>query len=222
MIKPRRPDAAGVRAGPQGASVARPDAGPMPAVRDSFGLQELHRRVDALDARIPGALSSSSLCDRAGTFWWTASAGSLRNLELTRGWDEIVAHYRRGWRSWDAFPGLLDPAQAAAPGPLPSGCGRAVYRRKLAARLAQLPRTGACRGRAADRRPDQKDDRRGGRAFFGVARSFGFGRIDAMIGGSRRATITRGWRCRKRATAWRRRSATWPAACSPQMAGRRT
>jgi glutamate dehydrogenase len=65
------------------------------AVRDSFGMTELNSDIDALDAKIPGALQlelhaavQDLLLDRLVWF--------QRNVDLSGGLADVVAHYRAG------------------------------------------------------------------------------------------------------------------------------
>jgi glutamate dehydrogenase len=64
-------------------------------VRDSFGMTALNGEIDALDAKIPGALQlelyaevENLLLNR--TIWF------IRNTQLAGGLDELVVHYREG------------------------------------------------------------------------------------------------------------------------------
>ena len=64
-------------------------------VRDGFGLTALNGEIDALDGRVPGAVQldlygavQEMLLDRAVWF--------LRNVDLRRSLDELVAHYAAG------------------------------------------------------------------------------------------------------------------------------
>ena len=181
------------------------------AVRDSFGLQELHAEIDALDAKISGrlqlelyAIVQDVLVDRLG--WFT------RNLEPDAGLAEIVAHYRAALAELAAVLPSLLPREtveggarhgaAAEAGPRAGGRSRRGWR---CCRRWRAPRTSSRSPTA----PAGASPRRR-RPIFAVSDRFGFGRIDRDDRRrSRPATITRAWRCRRRATAWRPRTATW-------------
>ncbi len=71
------------------------------AARDSYGLTELNAAIDALDAKIVGALQlelyaavQDLLIDRL--IWF------LRNVDLNRGLADVVEHYRTGIRAIEA------------------------------------------------------------------------------------------------------------------------
>ncbi|HEX2256263.1 MAG TPA: NAD-glutamate dehydrogenase, partial [Afifellaceae bacterium] len=165
------------RAGATAAAVTRAYA----AVRDSFGLQELHGGIDALDCRIGGEAQLSLyltvqdvLLDRLGWF--------VRNVDLARGIGAVVDHYRGCLAALaETMPGIL-------PGDVAQGLREEEGRLKglgvpaeLAARLARLPvladasdvvliadRTGRKLAEAA-------------RAYYAVAERFRFGHIEAMV-----------------------------------------
>src|SRR5204862_911363 len=84
-----------VRIADQTGASAASIAAAFAAVRDSYGMTALNTALDALDAKVPGALQlelsaavQDLLLDRLVWF--------VRNVDLTRGLAEIVAHYRGG------------------------------------------------------------------------------------------------------------------------------
>ena len=93
------------------------DAGPaaiaraFAVVRDAFGMTALNGEIDALDAKISGALQlelyaevESLLLNR--TIWF------IRNTQLAGGLDELVAHYRQGVERLEKDFDTLVTAQA--------------------------------------------------------------------------------------------------------------
>jgi len=109
------------------------------AVRDSYGLTALNGAIDALDARIPGALQlelhaavQDLLLDRLVWF--------VRHVDLTRGLADIVAHYRAGIEAVTASLGSVLSADAlAARDARVAELARAGVPEDLALRLANLP-----------------------------------------------------------------------------------
>jgi glutamate dehydrogenase len=109
------------------------------AARDSYLLTELNTAIDALDAKMPGALQlelyatvQDLLIDRL--IWF------LRNVDLKRGLADVVEHYRAGIRAIEAvLAAVLTPdaraAQAARAAELQAGGAPA----ELARRIAALP-----------------------------------------------------------------------------------
>jgi glutamate dehydrogenase len=109
------------------------------AVRDSFELTELNAQIDALDAKIAGrvqlelyAAAQNLLLDRMVWF--------LRNVDLSKGLADVVAHYRSGIA---AVAGVLDrllsPEAAAARDARLGELKAAGVPEDLARRIADLP-----------------------------------------------------------------------------------
>jgi glutamate dehydrogenase len=150
------------------------------AVRDSFGLQELHAEIDALDARIAGrlqldlyAIVQDVLVDRI--CWFT------HNLAPDTGLEESVAHYRAALKELAAIlPALLSRDRMKAVRDIEQRLKAGHVPETLAARLALLP-TLARAGNViliADRAGQSMAE--AAKAYFAVSDRFGFGRIDQM------------------------------------------
>jgi glutamate dehydrogenase len=113
------------------------------AVRGSFDLLALNSTVDTLDARIPGALQldlyaavQDLLLDRLVWF--------LRNVDLSRGLVDIIAHYYDGIAAFaDTLDTVLPREVAAVRSARQAELAAAGVPDALAARLASLPVLGA-------------------------------------------------------------------------------
>ncbi len=150
------------------------------AVRDSFGLRDLHDQIDALDTKIAGRLqlelyqiAQDVLVDRIG--WFT------RNLDPAAGLEAIVAHYRTALKELAAvLPPLLSRESAKAIHDVAHRLRAKHVPEELAGRLALLPAL----ARAGDVILIADRSGRGieaaAKAYFAVSDRFGFGRIDAM------------------------------------------
>jgi glutamate dehydrogenase len=175
---PTLPVAARDRTGASVADLTRAYA----TVRDSFRLQELHSDIDALDGGISGALQLELYSivqdvhvDRIGWF--------VRNVELGSGLAEIVAHYRQGLDELAAgLPGFLQPEQTEASGATAERLRIGGVPAELAGRLAHLPHLARATDVVLIAAGTNQTISDAAKAFFEVARRFGFGRIDAMIG----------------------------------------
>jgi glutamate dehydrogenase len=98
-----------VRIADQTGATSADTAAAFAAVRDSYGMPELNAEIDALDAKVPGAVQlglyvavQELLLDRLVWF--------LRNVDLRRGLASIVTHYRDGIAQIEA---ALDTALSA-------------------------------------------------------------------------------------------------------------
>jgi glutamate dehydrogenase len=152
------------------------------AVRDSFGLRELHAEIEALDNRISGALQlelftivQDMLVDRLAWF--------ARNLDASAGLADVIAHYRAGLAELAPLvPEHLSRANVKFVRETETRLKAGHVPEDLARRLALLPLL----ARSTDVIPiaDQTGRPIGEAAiaFFAVAGRFGFGRIDTMIG----------------------------------------
>ena len=109
------------------------------AARDSYVLTELNAAIDALDAKIGGALQlelyaavQDLLIDRL--IWF------LRNVDLTRGLADVVEHYRAGIRSIEAaLANVLTPEAQAVQSSRGAELRSGGVPGDLARRLASLP-----------------------------------------------------------------------------------
>ena len=113
------------------------------AARDSYAMTELNGEIDALDGKVRGAtqlslysLVQDLLLDRVNWF--------LRNLDLSRGLDDIVAHYRAGISTVErglerALPEAQQAARTARVSEL-TGSGVPI---QLAVKVASLPELAA-------------------------------------------------------------------------------
>ena len=137
------------------------------AVRDCFGLQELHAEIDALDARISGrlqlelyAIVQDVLVDRIG--WFT------RNLPSDAGLEGIVAHYRAALAELAAvLPSLLprESLESGARDRAPAeGGSRSGSARRSGSRCCRRSRARANVVLIADR--TGQEHRRGGQGLF--------------------------------------------------------
>ncbi|MEX0591572.1 MAG: NAD-glutamate dehydrogenase [Xanthobacteraceae bacterium] len=113
------------------------------ATRDSFGMTDLNAQIDALDAKIGGALQLSLysavqdlLLDRVNWF--------LRNVDLSHGLADIVAHYREGIAKVEAaLEKALPDEHHAARGARSSELIAANVPEPLALKIASLPELAA-------------------------------------------------------------------------------
>ena len=161
-----------VRIADQTGASAASIAAAFAAVRDSYGMTALNTALDALDAKVPGALQlelyaavQDLLLDRLVWF--------VRNVDLTRGLAEIVAHYRGGI---EAVGNALEAELAAAGVP-----------DALAQRIANLPALGAA--------PDvvQVAERTGKPVADVAATYFAAGtffRLDRIVGAARAIRVS--------------------------------
>ena len=109
------------------------------AVRDSFGMTALNTAIDGLDNRIPGKLQlelyaavQDLLLDRIVWF--------LRNVDLSKGLAEVVAHYRDGIAAVEAaLDGALSEDSLSARTVRKGKLVEAGVSEELAGRLANLP-----------------------------------------------------------------------------------
>jgi glutamate dehydrogenase len=109
------------------------------AVRDSFGMTALNTAIDGLDNRVPGKLQlelyaavQDLLLDRIVWF--------LRNVDLSKGLAEVVAHYRDGIAAVEAaLDGALSEESLSARAVRKSKLVEAGVPEELAGRLANLP-----------------------------------------------------------------------------------
>jgi glutamate dehydrogenase len=151
------------------------------ALRDSFGLRDLHAAVESLDGKIPGrlqlqlfAIVQDVLVDRLGWF--------ARNLDPATGLADIVAHYQAGLGEVSGMLFAHLPERTAkAVREKVAELAKAGVPADMAARLALLPilardsdiiliadRTGRSMAEAA-------------RSYYAVGERLGFARIDDMI-----------------------------------------
>jgi glutamate dehydrogenase len=113
------------------------------AARDSYGMTDLNSEIDALDGKISGALQLSLYCsvqdlllDRVNWF--------LRNVDLSRGLADIVAHYREGVaKVAAALEKALPDEHHAARGARSSELIGGKVPEPLALRIASLPELAA-------------------------------------------------------------------------------
>jgi glutamate dehydrogenase len=109
------------------------------AVRDSYGMVELHAEIDALDNRIAGALQLD-LYDAVKRLLLDRMVWFIRNVDLDRGLMSIVDHYKAGIgevaRALDAA--LTDEAAIARRGRADELMKSGVPE-PLAMRIASLP-----------------------------------------------------------------------------------
>jgi glutamate dehydrogenase len=150
------------------------------AVRDSFGLQELHADIDALDAKVSGALQlhlyaivQDVLVDRL--CWFT------HNLPSDVGLEENVEHFRGDLQKLaSVLPSLLSRDRQKAVREVEQRLKAGRVPEELAARLALLPMLARASNviLIADRAG--KSIVEAARAYFAVSDRFGFGRIDQM------------------------------------------
>jgi glutamate dehydrogenase len=113
------------------------------AARDSYGMTDLNREIDALDGKISGALQLSLyssvqdlLLDRVNWF--------LRNVDLSRGLADIVAHYREGIAKMGAaLEKALPDEHHAARGARSSELIGGKVPEPLALKIASLPELAA-------------------------------------------------------------------------------
>ncbi|MDO8534394.1 MAG: NAD-glutamate dehydrogenase, partial [Xanthobacteraceae bacterium] len=113
------------------------------AARDSYGMTELNGEIDALDARVQGALQLSLyasvqdlLLDRVTWF--------LRNGDLKRGLAEVVTHYRAGIKTVEAaLDQALPPERKTARDARSAELVAARVPAALARKVASLPELAA-------------------------------------------------------------------------------
>src|ERR1700719_3350050 len=109
------------------------------AVRDSFGMTALNTAIDRLDNIVPGKLQlelyaavQDLLLDRI--IWF------LRNVDLSKGLAEVVAHYRDGIASVEAaLDGALSEDSLSARAARKGKLVEAGVPEELGGRLANLP-----------------------------------------------------------------------------------
>jgi len=109
------------------------------AVRDSFGMTALNTAIDGLDNRIPGKLQlelyaavQDLLLDRI--IWF------LRNVDLSKGLADVVAHYRDGIAAVEAaLDGALSEDGLSARAARKAKLVEAGVPAELAGRLSNLP-----------------------------------------------------------------------------------
>ena len=151
------------------------------AVRDSFGLQDLHAGIEALDGKIAGrlqldlfAIVQDVLVDRLG--WFT------RNLEPAAGLADIVARCRK----------TLDELFAALPSLLPHAASKSLRDTEARLRAGGVPDALATRiaflhalARSSDviliAHRAERGVAEAAKSYFAIADRFGFSRIDQMI-----------------------------------------
>ena len=142
------------------------------AVRDSFGLQELHAEIDALDAKISGrmqlelyAIVQDVLGDRLS--WFT------RNLSPGAGLEGIVAHYRTAFAELaDILPSLLTRKSLKPIRELEQRLKAGGVPEMLAQRLARLPALAHAADVVLIDRSQPQGTGRGGESLFRCLRSF--------------------------------------------------
>ena len=134
------------------------------AVRDSFGMTTLNGAIDALDARVNGALQlelyaavQDLLLDRIVWF--------LRNVDLSQGLAGVVDHYRSGDRSHGSRPSRRAAARSGGRARCPHRCvdaGRCPRRSRPPYRASAAAGGGAgCgAGRGSDGQAGQPRSRR--------------------------------------------------------------
>jgi glutamate dehydrogenase len=113
------------------------------AARDSYAMTDVNGAIDALDGKVSGVIQLSLyskvqdlLLDRVDWF--------LRNVDLSRGLAEIVAHYRSGISSVDAaLAKTLPEGQQAARAARASELIAAGVSDRLATRVASFPELAA-------------------------------------------------------------------------------
>jgi glutamate dehydrogenase len=109
------------------------------AVRDSFGMTALNTAIDGLDNRVPGKLQlelyaavQDLLLDRI--IWF------LRNVDLSKGLAEVVAHYRDGIAAVEAaLDGALSEESLSVRSTRKGKLVEAGVPEELAGRLSNLP-----------------------------------------------------------------------------------
>jgi glutamate dehydrogenase len=156
------------------------------AVRDSYALTALNGEIDALDGKAPGARQlelyaavQDLLLDRLVWF--------LRNVDLTKGLAEIVAHYRAGIAAVAAaLEGVLSVEALAARDARAAELTKAGVPEPLAVRIANLPALTAA--------PDVVlvADRTGKPVAEVAATYFAAGtffRLDRIVGAARAITV---------------------------------
>jgi len=176
-----------VRIADQTGASAASIAAAFAAVRDSYGMTALNTALDALDAKVPGALQlelyaavQDLLLDRLVWF--------VRNVDLTRGLAEIVAHYRGGIEAvGNALDTVLSADALAARNARVAELAAAGVPDALAQRIANLPALGAA--------PDvvQVAERTGKPVADVAATYFAAGtffRLDRIVGAARAIRVS--------------------------------
>ncbi|WP_343039188.1 NAD-glutamate dehydrogenase [Propylenella binzhouense] len=167
------------RIGASAADLARGFA----AARDSFRLQELHARIDALDNCISGALQlelyrivQDVTVERIVWF--------IRHVDRSTGLAEVVAHYQTALAALaPLIPPLLSPAPANL---LKSWAERFTaggVPADLSSEIALLSHLAAASDIVLVARDTGRDLAAAAGAYYGVAAHLGLGEVEAMLAG---------------------------------------